>query len=187
MVTRRKFMLAAMFVFLCLSPAGILSQESETGPGDLPLTAKMTGQFVGGLRGLYFSADPSVVWKPGLLAIGIGTELIVGMSQFDLYLFPYLRAEVGWVHLDFGYVLPLVGPPAGDGLAGLSAGFGIAPEPFQVAYGRLGFDLGLDVGFTVYTDAYRALSGASAAQRIIVPVLLAGRLGFGVTYSFTLL
>ena len=78
MVTRRKFMLAAVFVFLCLNPTGILSQESDTRVGDLPLKAKMTGQLVGGLRGLYLSADPSVVWKPGLLAIGIGAELIVG-------------------------------------------------------------------------------------------------------------
>jgi len=178
--------LAAVLVFLCLSPTGVLSQESDPGVRAFPLKAEMTGQFTGGLRRLYLSADPSVVWKPGLLAIGIGAELIIGLSQFDMYALPYLRAEVGWVHVDFGYVLTLVPPLAGDGLAGASAGLAIAPKPFEVGYGRLGFDMGLDFSIIGFAEEYRLLAGASTVERIVVPAVLSGRFGFGVTYSFAL-
>ena len=185
MVKRRRFMLAALLVFLCLGPAGAVSQEPDKSA--FPLKAKMTGQFTSGLYALYLSADPSVVWKPGLLAIGVGTELIIGLSQFDMYVLPYLRAEVGWLHIDFGYALPLVRPLEGDGLAGLSVGFGIALEPFKVGYGRLGIDSGLDFSFVEFSKAYDRFADTYAAEQIVIAMALSSRFGFGVTYSFTLL
>ena len=187
MGTRYRFTLAVALVFLCLSPTGVLSQESDPAVRVFPLKAEMTGQFTGGLQRLSPSVDPSVVWKPGLLAIGIGAELIIGFSQFDMYALPYLRAEIGWFHADFGYVLPLVRPLAGDGLTGLSAGFAIAPKPFEVGYGRFGFELGLDFNIAGFAEEYGLLAGASTAERILVPAVLSGRFGFGVTYSFALL
>jgi len=187
MVIRRKVIVAAALTFLCLSSTGVWTAESGRPAGNLPLKAKMTTQFTGGLTGLYLSADPSVVWKPGRFAVGVGAELIIGLNQFDMYALPYLRAEVGWMHLDLGYSLALVSPAVGSGLAGLSAGLAIAPEPFEVGYGRLGFDLGLDFSFPVFADGYGVRAGASAAERIIVSAALSGRIGLGVTYSFTLL
>ena len=186
MVTRHRFTLAAVLVFLCLSPTGVLSQESDPGVRAFPLKVEMNGQLTGGIQRLYLSADPSVVWKPGLLAIGIGAELIIGLSQFDMYALPYLRAEVGWVHVDFGYVLTLVRPLEGDGLAGLSVGFAIAPEPFEVGYGRLGFDLGLDFSIAEFQKAYVRFADTFAAEQIAISAALSGRFGFGVTYSFAL-
>jgi len=187
MVIRRKIVVAAVLTFLCLGSTGVWTAEPGLPAGSLPLKAKMTTQFTGGLFGLYLSADPSVVWKPGRFAVGVGAELIIGLNQFDIYALPYLRAEAGWMHLDLGYSLALASPAVGSGLAGLSAGLAFSPEPFEVGYGRLGFDLGLDFSIPVFVDGYRVLAGASAVERIIVSAALAGRIGLGVTYSFTLL
>ena len=186
MVIRRSVVLIALAVFLCFSPAGLLSQEPDSTGEGLPLKAEMTGLLTGSLSGLYLSADPSVVWKPGLPAVGFGLELFVGINQFDMYASPYLRAEVGWFHLDLGYVLALIRPPAGDGLAGPSLGFAIAPKPFDVGYGRMGFDLGLDFNVTGFGTAYGTYAAATTFERIVVAAILSGRVGLGITYSFEL-
>ena len=184
MVTRRFRHLAVILVLVLTGAALLPAQPTET--GGFPLKAEMTGQLTGSLFRLYLTADPSVVWKPGVAALGIGTEFIVGLNQFDMYMLPYLRLELGWFHLDFGYALTLVQPPTGNEVGGLSAGFVFAPKPFEVAYGRFGFDLSLDFNLGAYRNAYRSYTGGSFAQQVLGAVLLSGRYGIGVSYSFSL-
>jgi hypothetical protein len=184
---RRKIVVVMIVVFLCSSPVVLLSQQSTSDGARLPLKAEMTGLVSAGLSALHLSADPSVVWKPGLLAIGCGMELVVGLSQFDVYALPYLRAEIGWFHLDLGYALALARPPVGDGLAGPSLGLAIAPKPFDVEYGRVGFDLGLDCNMVGFGAAYGTYATDSVLERVIVSAIVSGRIGIGITYSFQLL
>lgn len=187
MVTRRRRYIPAIILFAVIGAANSHTQEPAPGEPLFPLKAEMTGQITGSLYQLYLTADPSVVWKPGTFAVGIGTELIVGVSQFDMYLLPYLRMELAWVHLDFGYALTLLRPPGGDGIGGLSVGIAIAPKPFELAYGRFGFDFGLDFDMSQYGTAYESLVGSSGLGRVLGAALLSGRYSIGVSYSFNLL
>jgi hypothetical protein len=184
---RRRLVLVVFTVLLCFSPATLVSQESTVNGESLPLKAEMTVLFTAGSSALHLSADPSVVWKPGALAVGVGMELLVGMNQFDIYLLPYLRAEIEWFHLDLGYVVALVRPLVGDGLAGPSLGLAIAPKPFEVGYGRMGFDLGLDINLAGFGTVYGTFADATVLERVVVSTILSSRIGLGLTYSFELL
>jgi hypothetical protein len=171
----------AFAVGLAVSVAG-----QDQAPPLVPLKAEMTAIFTGGIGNLYLSADPSVVWKPGLAGVGVGFELITGMTDLEIYANPYLRAELGWLHIDFGYVLPLIRPFVGDGLLGATAGIALFPKPFEVGYGELGFELALDINLSVAATAHAAALARADQQPALVAVIVSSRFGFGLTYGFDL-
>jgi len=172
----------ALLVLVC---AGVQAQDPQR--STLPLKAEMTGGFTGTIGGLYLAADPSVVWKPGRFAAGVGTELLFGVSQFDISILPYARLELGNFHLDVGYALPVLPPLSGDGVKGPEAGLAWAPKPFDMGYGRMGMDLGLNVTIPVFVSAYDQYAGAGPLERVAVATILSGRFGLGITYAFSLL
>lgn len=187
----RRYVLTIALCSLVL-PAGLAQASdpaisgAEGRSSDLPLKAEMTAMFSGGLSRLYLIADPSVVWNPGLLSAGVGTELVFGMTQFDIYLNPELRLGLGWLRISAGYLLALAQPPGGEGLGGPTAGLAISPEPFEVAYGRMGFELALDFSIIDSMDSFTALAGAPTIDRLLGSALLSGRAGLGISYSFEL-
>jgi len=176
----KKWLGALLFTLLV---AGWGVAQDDTG---LPLKAEMTGLFTGGIRNLYLSADPSVVWKPGVFAAGAGLEVIVGMTQFDIYVHPYLRSEIGWVHLDAGYVLPVVRPLTGTGLKGMNVGIAASPRPFELGYGTFGFELAFDFNIAAAQSVYDSSGTYPEGTRILIAAIGSGRIGLGVTYGFEL-
>jgi len=180
----RRLMLTALILLTCVAVAP--GAQTSDAPGLSPLRARMVGSITGTRYGLYLSADPSVAWKPGVVALGAGMELLVGVSQFDIYALPYLQAQLAWFHLDVGYALALLRSPAGDGLSGMSVGMAVAPEPWEFAYGDLGFKAGLDFIPGRFLDVAQALSGATVVERLAVSAVLSGRFIVGITYSFDL-
>jgi hypothetical protein len=172
---------------LILLVAGTTAVGQELGESrSIPLKAEMTALFTGSTDSLYLSADPSVVWKPGRFAAGAGLELIVGMTQFDMYVNPYVRAEMARMHLDFGYVLPLIRPLGGDELTGANAGLAFFFKPFTLGYGLFGFELAFDFNLADATTVYQTATASSTAGRVILSLIGSGRVGFGVTYGFDL-
>lgn len=173
---------ALLIALIALIVPPVAADESAT----LPLKAEMSALFTGGIRNLYLSADPSVVWKPRALGAGIGIEIISGMSQFDLYLHPYLRTEAGIAHLDLGYVIPVIRPPDDDELTGANVGIAVTPKPFALGYGLFGFEIALDFGIAAAGAAYDNTATLDTPTRILLSAIASVRLGFGVTYSFEL-
>lgn len=182
---RTRVHLIAIAVALLVAHQAV-AEPAAPEPSPPPLRARMTGGITASLSGVYLAADPSVVWKPGTLAAGIGAQVITGLTQFDMYVFPYARLEAGVVHLDIGYVAPLITPLAGDELTGFAAGVGILPEPFALRFGRLGFDVAFMVNINRYGDWLAELADESTFVRVVGPALLAGRFGLGASYSFNL-
>lgn len=172
--------LLIVLVVLIVPPAA--ADESPA----IPLKAEMTALFTGGIRNLYLSADPSVVWKPRVFGAGIGIEIISGMSQFDLYLHPYLRTEAGIAHLGIGYVIPVIRPPDDDELTGANVGIAVTPKPFTLGYGLFGFEIALDFGLAAARAAYDNTATLDPSTRILLSAIASVRLGLGVTYSFEL-
>lgn len=183
-VRTRFHLIAVAAILFIVSQAVAEPAVPEASPP--PLRARMTGGFTAGFSGVYLGADPSVVWKPGTLAAGLGAQLITGLSQFDMYALPYARVEAGVLHLDIGYVAPLVRPLEGDELTGFVAGIGILPEPFALRFGRLGFDVAYDVNINGYVDGLAELADRSTFVQVVGSAMLAGRIGLGASYSFEL-
>jgi hypothetical protein len=187
--SRRRQGLLLLKTVLCLllgcAAAAAAAQESDP-PRALPREAGMTGLFTGNVDSLYISADPSVVWKTGRAALGLGTELTIGITQFDVYLTPYARMELRWLHLDLGYALALAPPLEGNSLRGLTVGLAAAPEIADAGYGRLGIEVALDWHVATFADAFAVLAASGVVERILVSAVVSGRLGIGVTYSFDL-
>lgn len=173
-----------------LFPGMVLSREAAPSAADhggrVPLKAEMAVSLSAGMGGAYLTADPSVVWKPGAFALGLGAEFPVGVSQFEIYAQPYLRAELGWFVMVGGYIFPLVPGGDADDLTGASLGMGIAPEPFTLGYGRLGFELAVDTSVPAYLDGLNVARGSSILRLLLVAGAVSSRVSLGVTYSFLL-
>jgi hypothetical protein len=160
--------------------------SAPAGGRDIPFKAEMAVGLDASISGMYMRVDPSVVWKPGAFAAGIGTEFLFGATRFEIYALPYLRMELGWFYLAGGYNLPLLRGVSADVLDGFSVGFGIAPEPFLLGYGRAGFDLSFDLSVPALFGSFAATRGDSLLSLWLNGLLRSSHLGIGFTYSFYL-
>ena len=175
-------------LILVLSASVLAAQATldERSTSRFPVKVESALTINAGTAGAYISADPSIVWKPGVFGAGLGAEMIFGASRFEVLLLPYLRLEAGWFYLSGGYVLPLEPVSATSLPGGFSVGAGIAPEPFEVGYGRLGFELLLDTSASLMRSTVDSTDDPEPLLLFLEAFVLSTRVGIGVTYSFML-
>ena len=176
-----------LLAVLLLVPLALCAQEASTqSNAGFPVKVETALSVNASLSGAYLSADPSVVWKPGLFAAGLGAELIVGATQFEVSALPYMRLELGWFYLAGGYVLTLLPGIVETLPAGFSVGAGIAPDPFFIEFGRLGFELMLDTSVPQIQAVWSDADLSEPLFAVLESLVRSTRLGLGVTYSFLL-
>ncbi len=149
------------------------------------------------LFGVYVSAEPHLVWRPGMLGAGAGVKGIVGASQFDLHAAPFARFELGWLYVNAGWVLRLASRTERHQTIanGLFLAGGLAPAFIPFGHGRLGLDLGLEYYRPFPEDAAHAAVAdplidrwgpPSRLEPILRAVLPGGFVRLGLLYTFSL-
>lgn len=186
----RRFALALITTLLLVSGARVTAADSD-------VYAETNVHLNVSLFGVYVSAEPHLIWRPGLLGVGAGVKGVVGASQFDLHAAPFARFELGWLYANAGWAFRLASrterhQTISDGLF-LAAG--LAPDLVQFGHGRLGFDLGLEYYRPIPEDAAHAAVADSLIVRwglpprlesVLLAVLPGGFVRLGLLYTFSL-
>jgi len=172
---------------LCASPA------AAEGSG---FTAETNLHLGGGPFGVYLSAEPNAVWRPSWFGLGAGVKLAAGVTQFDVSVAPFARAELGWFYANAGWAVELA--DRAESYRAVDDGWyfaaGLAPDFLPFAAGRLGVDLGLEVYRPIAGDVLEypvdslvASWGLPASLSAFTASVLANTLlRFGLLYTFSL-
>jgi len=157
-MTRRTVL--ALFVVALLSAPPVAAARTGS-----CFTAETNVQLAAGPFGVYLSGEPNVVWRPSWFGLGAGVKLIAGVTQFDVGVAPFARAELGWFYANAGWAVELA--DRAETYRAVDDGWyfaaGIAPDFLPFAAGRLGVDLGLEVYRPIAGDALEYPVGSLVA------------------------
>jgi hypothetical protein len=201
-MTRETFRIASTFLLLCVVVGAAVARPPTE--NDSSFIAEMAVQvnlsfFRPAIDVLNvepaLSANPSVVWRPGLFGVGLGVKSYTTTRTLFLTTVPYLRTEFWWFTLSSGWAFRLAGQYVDSSRSmGPVVSLGISPEFARFAWGKIGVDATIDL-VIVPEDRYEmsvlapvfSSWGWTGSFRDVVDRLLANPVvGVGMTYSFPL-
>ncbi len=103
----------------------------------------------------FITVTPKAVYDFGLAALGGGVKTYFGLDFADIYIAPFVAAELGWFYLYFGLDIMVKAPDEAASETGFAvpaydenllpfASLGMAPPLFSVGPGKLGLDFSVD-------------------------------------------
>ena len=138
-----------------------------------------------------FSSNPSVVWRPGLLGVGLNVKTFVSTRYLNLTTAPQIRGEIWWFTISAGWAFRLVGgDPDTSRSAGAIVSLGLSPDFLPFAWGTLGLDATVDLiipqGAGSTTTVFSSWGWTGWFGNVAGALLTNPAVGLGLTYSFPL-